>query len=192
MNRPRLFVFCVGVFLLPACSRAPAQSTAPAESPKPLVLAEAIPAPGVQGRFDHFAFDGQDQLFVAALGSNSIEVIDISARVRVESITGISNPPWWPSFDAFRMPMTSTTMLGARESTYSVGEVSFACSSKRTRITLHAADETDFDPGGGRTSGYFGKGRKGFDRFFLAVPARADPEPRFESTRYRTEPVNEW
>jgi len=27
---------------------------------------------------------------------------------------------------------------------------------------------------GARTAGYFGKGRKGFDRFFLAVPARAD------------------
>lgn len=27
---------------------------------------------------------------------------------------------------------------------------------------------------GARTAGYFGKGRKGFDRFYLAVPARAD------------------
>jgi len=27
---------------------------------------------------------------------------------------------------------------------------------------------------GARTAGYFGKGKKGFDRFYLAVPARAD------------------
>jgi hypothetical protein len=27
---------------------------------------------------------------------------------------------------------------------------------------------------GGRTAGYFGKGHKGFDRFFLGVPGRAD------------------
>jgi hypothetical protein len=27
---------------------------------------------------------------------------------------------------------------------------------------------------GARTAGYFGKGKKNFDRFFLAVPARAD------------------
>ena len=27
---------------------------------------------------------------------------------------------------------------------------------------------------GARTAGYFGKGRKGFDRFYLAIPARAD------------------
>jgi hypothetical protein len=30
---------------------------------------------------------------------------------------------------------------------------------------------------GARTAGYFGKGKKGFDRFFLAVPARADRGP---------------
>src|SRR6516164_8994667 len=62
------------------------------ESPHPLVLTEAIPTPGVQGRFDHFGFDGKNQLFVAALGNNSVEVIDISARVRARSITGIPNP----------------------------------------------------------------------------------------------------
>jgi len=33
----------------------------------------------VQGRFDHFGFDGKNQLFVAALGQH-VEVIDISAR----------------------------------------------------------------------------------------------------------------
>jgi hypothetical protein len=27
---------------------------------------------------------------------------------------------------------------------------------------------------GARTAGYFGRGKKGFDRFYLAVPARAD------------------
>ena len=66
-------------------------STAP-EPPRPLVLTEAIPTAGVQGRFDHFGFDGKNQLFVAALGNNSVEVIDISARVRVHSIPGIPNP----------------------------------------------------------------------------------------------------
>jgi len=64
---------------------------APGVSP-PLVLTEAIPLAGVQGRFDHFGFDRKNQLFVAALGNNSVEVIDISARTRVHSITGIANP----------------------------------------------------------------------------------------------------
>jgi hypothetical protein len=48
-----------------------AQNAATSEPPGPLVLTEAIPTPGVQGRFDHFGFDGKNQLFVAALGNNS-------------------------------------------------------------------------------------------------------------------------
>ncbi len=78
--------------LSPLVISGPSQSTATNDSPKPLVLTEAIPTPGVQGRFDHFGFDGKNQLFVAALGNNSVEVIDISARVRARSITGIPNP----------------------------------------------------------------------------------------------------
>lgn len=70
----------------------PAQERPNSPRPKPLVLTEAIPLSGVQGRFDHFGFDGKNQLFVAALGNNSVEVIDISARLRARSITGIPNP----------------------------------------------------------------------------------------------------
>src|SRR5580704_1904554 len=65
---------------------------AAAEKPRPLVLTEAIPVPGVQGRFDHFGFDGKNQVFVSALGNNTVEVIDVSARVRAHSIAGIPNP----------------------------------------------------------------------------------------------------
>jgi hypothetical protein len=75
--------------LSPGCF---SQKTPSPEKPRPLVLTEAIPTPGVQGRFDHFGFDGKNQLFVSALGNNSVEVIDISARVRTRSITGIPNP----------------------------------------------------------------------------------------------------
>jgi DNA-binding beta-propeller fold protein YncE len=69
-----------------------AQDKTALEPPRPLVLTEAIPMTGIQGRFDHFGFDRRNQLFVAALGNNSVEVIDISARTRVHSITGIPNP----------------------------------------------------------------------------------------------------
>jgi DNA-binding beta-propeller fold protein YncE len=85
---------CFGLLLLLAIvtAQAGAQKSSIPESPRPLVLTEAIPLPGVQGRFDHFAFDGKNQLIVAALGNNSVEVIDISARVRAHSISGIPNP----------------------------------------------------------------------------------------------------
>jgi DNA-binding beta-propeller fold protein YncE len=73
-------------------SQSNAQNAATPEPPRPLVRTEAIPTPGIQGRFDHFGFDGKNQLFVAALGNNSVEVIDISARLRAHSISGIPNP----------------------------------------------------------------------------------------------------
>jgi YVTN family beta-propeller protein len=69
-----------------------AQKNSNSEGPRPLVLTEAIPLPGVQGRFDHFGFDRKNQLFVAALGNNTVEVIDVSARTRVHTISGIPNP----------------------------------------------------------------------------------------------------
>ena len=82
-----ILFFCVilaVIFLVPHWSAA--QKSAVAEGPRPLVLTEAIALPGVQGRFDHFGFDRKNQLFVSALGNNSVEVIDISARTRVHSI----------------------------------------------------------------------------------------------------------
>jgi len=50
-----------------------AQAGTASEPPRPLVLTEAIATSGVQGRFDHFGFDGKNQLFVAALGNNTVE-----------------------------------------------------------------------------------------------------------------------
>ncbi len=73
-------------------SRVAAQTQSLPEPPRPLVLTEAISVPGVQGRFDHFGFDRQNQLFVSALGNNSVEVFDISARTRAHTISGIPNP----------------------------------------------------------------------------------------------------
>ena len=86
----RLAFSVVSILFLVASPKVSGQ--AHAEPPKPLVLTEAIPTPGVQGRFDHFGFDGKNQLFVAALGQNTVEVIDISARLRAHSIPGIPNP----------------------------------------------------------------------------------------------------
>ena len=84
--------FGLALLLAVFCSPSSPQKAPTTEKPQPLVLTEAINIPGVQGRFDHFGFDGKNQLFVSALGNNSVEVIDISARVRTRSITGIPNP----------------------------------------------------------------------------------------------------
>lgn len=71
--------------------RASASKRAPATSEKPLVLTEAIPLENAKGRFDHFAIGG-GRLFVAALGSNAVEAINIGGRVLDRTITGIPDP----------------------------------------------------------------------------------------------------
>ena len=58
---------------------------------EPLVLTEAIPLENAKGRFDHFAMGG-GKLFVAALGSNAVEVINIGGRILDHTITGIPDP----------------------------------------------------------------------------------------------------
>jgi len=66
--------------------------TQASEAP-PLKLVQSIPLPGVKGRLDHFAIDSKGgRLFVAALGNNSLEVIDLTACKRVRSVVGMSKP----------------------------------------------------------------------------------------------------
>src|SRR5256885_67299 len=58
-----------------------------------LKLTKTIRLPGVKGRFDHFAVDTKDKrLFVAALGNNTLEVIDVAAGKHLESIRGLDKP----------------------------------------------------------------------------------------------------
>jgi len=58
-----------------------------------LTLTRTIPLSGVKGRFDHFAIDTKGRrLFVAALGNNTLEVMDIAAGERVKSIAGLRKP----------------------------------------------------------------------------------------------------
>jgi hypothetical protein len=55
-----------------------------------LKLLGTIPLPGVTGRFDHFAIDALGKrLFVAALGNNTLEVIDLFKQERVTTISGL-------------------------------------------------------------------------------------------------------
>jgi DNA-binding beta-propeller fold protein YncE len=52
-----------------------------------------IPLPGVSGRIDHLAYDTTGhRLFVAALGNNSVEVVDMTIRKQLHSITGLHEP----------------------------------------------------------------------------------------------------
>ncbi|HEY8968912.1 MAG TPA: YncE family protein [Puia sp.] len=58
-----------------------------------LHLEAKIPLPGVGGRIDHLAYDTAGRrLFVAALGNNTVEVVDLAGRKRLHSITGLHEP----------------------------------------------------------------------------------------------------
>jgi DNA-binding beta-propeller fold protein YncE len=64
-----------------------------AQSNEPLRLEKTIPLPNVQGRIDHMSIDVKNQrLFMAALGNNTVEVIDIEHGKRIHSISGLREP----------------------------------------------------------------------------------------------------
>lgn len=58
-----------------------------------LSLETSISLPDVKGRIDHLSVDVKGQrLFVAAVGNNSVEVIDVKSGRRERSLTGLSEP----------------------------------------------------------------------------------------------------
>jgi len=64
-----------------------------AEQSSPLRLVQTIPLPNVEGRIDHLAVDLKGQrFFIAALGNNTVEVADLQAGKRIQSIGGLHEP----------------------------------------------------------------------------------------------------
>ena len=60
---------------------------------EPLVLARTIELPNVQGRIDHLAFDPlTHRLYVAALGNNTVEVLDATGGSHIKSLPGFREP----------------------------------------------------------------------------------------------------
>src|SRR5215467_9469560 len=60
---------------------------------EPLWLSGAIELPSVDGRIDHLAFDAAAQrLFVAALGNNTVEVLDVKNNRHLRSLPGFREP----------------------------------------------------------------------------------------------------
>src|SRR5215208_5786803 len=54
---------------------------------------QSIQLPNIQGRIDHMALDSEGaRLFVAALGNNTVEVIDLKAGNRTEEIKNLQEP----------------------------------------------------------------------------------------------------
>jgi YVTN family beta-propeller protein len=63
------------------------------QAAQPLRLEKTIEMPDVQGRIDHLSVDLKgERLFVAALGNNTVEVIDIKGGKRARTITHLQEP----------------------------------------------------------------------------------------------------
>jgi len=77
------------LFLLIFCIIGRAQ----AKDVSALTLVKKIPLYNVKGRIDHLAIDFKDgYLFVAALGNNTVEVVNLRAGKQIQTITGFSEP----------------------------------------------------------------------------------------------------
>jgi YVTN family beta-propeller protein len=64
-----------------------------AQTTGPLRLEKTIPLEDVQGRIDHLSIDVKGRrLFVAALGNNTLEVIDLNQNKRIRTIPGLAEP----------------------------------------------------------------------------------------------------
>ena len=95
MRRATEFFLGVGLVAAFAGGLCAQQNTPPAKAPtersRPLVLTETIPLEGIKKRFDHFGFGG-GRIYVSALGSNAVEVINTGARTLDRSVTGVPDP----------------------------------------------------------------------------------------------------
>ena len=64
-----------------------------AQGSSTLRMVQTIPLPNVEGRIDHMAVDVKGQrLFIAALGNNSVEILDLNAGKHFKSIPGLHEP----------------------------------------------------------------------------------------------------
>src|SRR3954468_10685629 len=85
------------VFILPAAALALAVAFPPpsmsAGPEAPLVLEATIPLEGVSGRIDHMAVDlGRRRLFVAELGNDTVDVVDLASGRVAHRIRGLKEP----------------------------------------------------------------------------------------------------
>ena len=91
--KPQWIMAVVALGSIGCQSRAETGDNAKQGSTTALRQAGSVALPGVEGRFDHFAVDVEGKrLFVAALGNNSLEAIDLARNQRAGTVTGLQKP----------------------------------------------------------------------------------------------------
>lgn len=78
---------------LAACGNGDGEGADANPADAPLSLSARIPLPAVEGRIDHLALDlDGDRLFVAALGNDTVEVVDLAKKERVVTLKDLARP----------------------------------------------------------------------------------------------------
>jgi len=138
---------------------------------------QTIPLPNVEGRIDHMGIDVQGQrLFVAALGNNTIEVLDLRANKWVTRISGLREPQ-----GVFFVPRENKLFVAnGDDGTLRI----FEGGSYQPLATAHFSSDADnvrYD--GGRNQIYVGYGEGALGILDAAtghkladIPLRAHPE----------------
>lgn len=146
--------------------------TAPA-----LHLVRTIPLPGVEGRIDHMAADARGRrLFIAALGNNTLEVVDLRAGARTRSIRGLREPQGV----AFAAPLNRLFVANGQGAGCDVFDG--ATLAKLKTITLgDDSDNVRFDPASSQVVIGYGSGALAFvdaaaRQEALSVGLRGHPE----------------
>ena len=151
----------------------------------PLELVQTIRLPDVRGRIDHLAVDADEgRLFVAALGNDSVEVVDLREGSRVARITGLHEP------QGIGYVRSANRLLVANAGG---GVDLFEASSLRRLSRIEGLDDADnvrLDPASGEV--YVGYGHAlaaldpGSGKLLDNIPLAGHPESfQLESTRTR-------
>jgi len=130
---------------------------AQAQDATPLRLVQTILLPNVEGRIDHMAIDLTGQrLFIAALGNNTVEVLDLGAGKRIRSIPGLHEPQGVGFIREFNKMFVANGKGGACE-------VFDASSFKLAKIVKFSddADNIRYDPKARRVYVGYGNGGLG-------------------------------
>jgi YVTN family beta-propeller protein len=86
MNNLKIFLPAVILFCFTSGCKAQSQTNS-------LQLIETIPLQNVSGRIDHLSFDSKNNfVFVAALGNNTVEVVDLKNKKVIHSIKKLHEP----------------------------------------------------------------------------------------------------
>ena len=109
------------VTLLIFGSVAPSQDQPGTPDRAPLLLVQQIPLTNVGGRIDHFTFDGKRKRVIgAALGNNTVEIVDTFAGRDVHSITGAADPQGVVYVGEFDSSLSRMAQMESSESTMEI------------------------------------------------------------------------